>query len=208
MLNLDAAAKRHQQAQRLFEDSIEVKKRTISQGGIATIVRLADRIADSIADGGKLMLCGNGGSAADAQHLAAELLVRLRPMVNRDSVAAMTLATDISMITACGNDYSFDEIFSRPLRGLGKKGDVLLGITTSGRSPNVLRALEAAKDMGISRFAFLGGDGGPALSMCEEAFIVPSSDTGRIQEVHITAGHALMELVEDLLLENGKIHLT
>lgn len=162
---------------------------------------MAEEISVAIMQGGTLFLCGNGGSAADAQHLAAELLVRLRPHVNRQTIPALVLATDMSTVTACGNDYSFEEIFARPLAGLGKKGDLLLGITTSGKSPNVLAAFRQAQSMGITTLGFLGGKGGEALSLCKQAFVVPSEITGRIQESHITAGHVLMELVEDRLIE-------
>ncbi|CAO5677514.1 MAG: Phosphoheptose isomerase 1 [Holosporales bacterium] len=189
----------------LFTQSIELKQKIIQDGCLDVLVSMAELIADKITKGGTLYLCGNGGSAADAQHLAAELLVRLRPFVNRRSIPALSLATDVSSLTACGNDYSFDEIFSRNLEGLGKEGDLILGITTSGRSPNVLKTFDKAKEMGIKTLGFLGGsqNGDPALSKCDLAFVVPSSDTGRVQEAHITAGHALMELVEDMLILNG-----
>ena len=153
------------------------------------------------------MLCGNGGSAADAQHLAAEMLVRLRPMNNREGVAAIALAQDISTITACGNDFGYDVLYERILRSLGKTGDCLIGITTSGNSKNVILAMKAAQDMGIKVFGFLGCKGGEALKYCDKAFVVPSDDTGRIQEAHITAGHALMEHVEDLLIESDYLNL-
>ena len=153
------------------------------------------------------MLFGNGGSAADAQHLAAEMLVRLRPMNNREGIAAITLAQDTSTITACGNDFGYEKLYERTLTSLGKEGDCLIGITTSGNSENIILAMKAAKKMNIKVFGFLGCEGGDALKYCDEAFIVPSNDTGRIQEAHITAGHALMEYIEDKLLESGHINL-
>jgi D-sedoheptulose 7-phosphate isomerase len=189
----------------LFEESIALKQKVLETDLLDTLSSVADMIADSIAKGGRLYLCGNGGSAADAQHLAAELLIRLRSSVNRDSLPALTLATDISSVTACGNDYGFDDIFARPLAGLGRAGDVLLGITTSGRSPNVIKAFQKAREMNIKTVGFLGCSGMPASDLCDLAFIVPSIDTGRVQEVHITAGHALMEAVEDRLLARGII---
>jgi D-sedoheptulose 7-phosphate isomerase len=189
----------------LFEESILLKQKVLQSGMLDALSKMADMIADSIAKGGRLYLCGNGGSAADAQHLAAELLIRLRSSVNRDSLPALSLATDISSITACGNDYGFDDIFARPLSGLGRAGDVLLGITTSGRSPNVIKAFQKAREMNIKTLGFLGCSGLPALDLCDLAFVVPSMDTGRVQEVHITAGHALMEAIEDKLLACGKI---
>ena len=190
----------------LFEDSIHVKKLCLEQG-LGCISSMGDVISNSIQNGGKIMLCGNGGSAADAQHLAAEMLVRLRPMNNREGVAAITLAQDTSTITACGNDFGYEILYERVLRSLGKKGDCLIGITTSGNSKNVILAMKAAQEMGIKVFGFLGCKGGEALKYCDEAFIVPSNDTGRIQEAHITAGHALMEYIEDRLIESNYLHL-
>jgi D-sedoheptulose 7-phosphate isomerase len=151
------------------------------------------------------MLCGNGGSAADAQHLACELLIRLRSMVNRQSLPALSLATDTSTLTACANDYEFDYVYERLVTGLGKPGDVLLGITTSGQSASVVRALQAAKQAKILTFGFLGNQGGEALKYCDLSIIVPSTKTDRIQEVHITLGHILMECVENLMLESGAL---
>ena len=197
--------KQQQSIHILFEESILLKQKVLQSGMLDTLFKMADMIADSITKGGRLYLCGNGGSAADAQHLAAELLIRLRSSVNRDSLPALSLATDISSITACGNDYGFDDIFARPLSGLGRAGDVLLGITTSGRSPNVIKAFQKARDMNIKTLGFLGCSGLPALDLCDLAFVVPSMNTGRVQEVHITAGHALMEAIEDRLLASGKI---
>jgi len=182
----------------LFDNSISVKQACINQG-LECIATMGVQISSSIEKGNKVMLCGNGGSAADAQHLAAEMLVRLRPMNNREGVAAITLAQDTSTITACGNDFGYDVLYERVLRALGRSGDCLIGITTSGNSKNVILAMKAAKELNIKVFGFLGCDGGEALKYCDEAFIVPSDDTGRIQEAHITAGHALMEYVEDRL---------
>lgn len=189
----------------LFQRSIEVKQEILEGDHLETLVQLADRITASLAKGGKLLLCGNGGSAADAQHLAAEMLVRLRPHINREGVPAIALTMDMASLTACANDYGYDVFFERALVTLGQPGDVLLAISTSGNSPNVVRALRAARKRGIAALAFLGGKGGPALEECDLAFIVPSSETGRIQESHITAGHALMELVEDGLLDGGHL---
>ena len=190
----------------LFKNSISVKEDCIKKG-FASIAIMGDKITHSIENNGKIMLCGNGGSAADAQHLAAEMLVRLRPMNNREGIAAIALAQDTSTITACGNDFGYDMLYERVLRSLGKKGDCLIGITTSGNSKNVILAMKAAQEMGIKVFGFLGCKGGEALKYCDEAFIVPSDDTGRIQEAHITAGHALMEYIEDRLIESNYLHL-
>jgi len=186
-------------AQAVFRESSELKARIAISDAPQILARMAKTAAVSIQNGGKVMFCGNGGSAADAQHIAAELLVRLRSDRERGTLPALTLTQDSSTLTACANDYGFDYIFERPLRALGKSGDILVGITTSGNSANVLLAMQAAKDNGITVFGFLGGDGGKAAPLCDEAFIVPAQDTGRIQESHITAGHILVELIEDAL---------
>jgi len=187
--------------------SVDLKKQLMTDDYLETLVSMAENIVRSLASGGKLLICGNGGSAADAQHLAAELLVRLRSQVNRQGIPAISLALDTSTITACANDYSFEYLYERMVQTLGKTGDVLLGITTSGRSMNVIRALKAAHQKGILTFGFLGGDGGEALKECNLALVIPSKQTDRIQEVHITAGHILMELIEDLMIEKNHVEL-
>jgi len=192
--------------QKIFEDSIVTKKACIKDG-FQSLVDMGNEITVAIKNGKKIMLCGNGGSAADAQHLAAEMLVRLRPMNNREGIAAIALAQDTSTITACGNDFGYDKLYERMVTSLGSEGDCLIGITTSGNSNNILLAMQAAKEMGISVFGFLGAGGGKALPLCDKVFLVPSKDTGRIQESHITGGHALMEYVEDSLLEDGYLTL-
>jgi len=164
------------------------------------VIGVVDACEASMRAGGKLFFCGNGGSAADAQHLATEWLVRLRSRVERPSWPAIALTLDPVALTAGGNDYGFDEVFARPLSGLGRTGDVLFGITTSGRSPNVLRALETARGMAIVTVGLLGGDGGPAKALCDHPLIVPSTVTARIQEAHITLGHVVLELLEDRLV--------
>ena len=194
------------QIKKIFQQSINVKLQCIDQGFIP-LIKMGEKITESIQQNNKLMLCGNGGSAADAQHLAAEMLVRLRPNNNREGIAAITLAQDTSTITACGNDFGYDMLYERALKSLGKRGDCLIGITTSGNSKNVILAMKAAQEMGVKVFGFLGCNGGEALKYCDEAFIVPSDDTGRIQEAHITAGHALMEYIEDRLIESNYLHL-
>lgn len=194
------AADEREGLRRLFEESIRLKQAMLTNNQLEPLIAMAGSIVQSIIAGGKLMLCGNGGSAADAQHLAAELLVRLRPHINRDGIPALALAMDSSTMTACGNDFAYEVLYQRMLCTLGRSGDVLLGITTSGRSRNVNLALRAARGAGITTLGFLGGDGGEAQALCDHALIVPSARTGRIQEVHITAGHALMELIEDRLI--------
>lgn len=181
-------------------DSIELKKQCLTGTYLNTLVSMAEATVRAIKNGGKLMLCGNGGSAADAQHLAAELLVRLRSSVNRDAIPAISLVLDTSTITACANDYGYECLFERMVQGLGKPGDVLLGLTTSGRSANVTRALKTARERGITTLGFLGGDGGQTLQECDLSIVVPATDPNRVQEVHITLGHILMDLIEDLIV--------
>ena len=151
--------------------------------------------------GGKLLFCGNGGSAADAQHLAAEYIVRLRPKVNRRPLPALSLAQDTSTLTACGNDYSFDDIFLRPFKAIVKKDDILICISTSGNSKNILNVLKEAKKKKIYSVGFLGKGGGKAKKMCDKPLVVNSNNTARIQECHIFLGHFILEKVEDLLLK-------
>jgi D-sedoheptulose 7-phosphate isomerase len=182
----------------IFARSVELKQR-VAREHAGVMLAMVDAIARSLSSGGKILFCGNGGSAADAQHLATELLVRLRGGVERASWPAIALTLDPAALSAGGNDYGFEMVFARPLSGLGRKGDVLVAITTSGRSPNVVRALEVAGAMGIARIGLLGGSGHPAAGLCEHAIVVPSSETARVQETHITIGHALLELVEDRL---------
>ena len=186
-----------------FEDSISVKQQIIDNGSYEVLMEAGDIITESISSGGKLLLCGNGGSAADAQHLAAEFLVRLTSDVNRQSIPALALVQDTSTLTACINDYGPDDIFKRVFSSLSSAGDTLLAITTSGNSKNIIETLKLAKERGIFSLGFLGNGGGEALSYCDLAFVVPSKITGRIQESHITAGHALLQYIEDSLLEKG-----
>lgn len=186
-----------------FEDSISVKQQIIDNGSYEVLMEAGDIITESISSGGKLLLCGNGGSAADAQHLAAEFLIRLTSDVNRQSIPALTLAQDTSTLTACINDYGPDDIFKRVFSSLSSPGDTLLAITTSGNSKNIIETLKLARQKGIFSLGFLGNGGGEALSYCDLAFVVPSKITGRIQESHITAGHALLQYIEDSLLEKG-----
>lgn len=186
-----------------FEDSIIVKQKVIDEGAYKVLLDAGNIIAESISKKGKLLICGNGGSAADAQHLAAEFLIRLTSDVNRDSIPALSLAQDTSTLTACINDYGSDDIFKRVFSALSSDGDVLLAITTSGNSKNIIETLKLANQRGIYSLGFLGGDGGEALKHCNTAFIVPDKVTARIQESHITAGHALLQYVEDKLLEDG-----
>ena len=184
-----------------FIDSVSVKQTIIEDGLYEVLLDAGDIIASSISNGGKLLICGNGGSAADAQHLAAEFLIRLTSDVNRNSIPALSLAQDTSTLTACINDFGSDDIFKRVFSALSSEGDVLLAITTSGNSRNIIETLKLANEREIYSLGFLGNDGGEALSYCDAAFVVPDKTTARIQESHITAGHALLQYVEDQLLE-------
>jgi D-sedoheptulose 7-phosphate isomerase len=172
-----------------------------------SLIKLSDEIDKAIKviskklqNGGKLLLCGNGGSAADAQHLAAEFLIRLRPNINRRAIPAISLAQDTSTLTACGNDYSFEDIFSRTLQAIGTKKDILICITTSGNSKNILKVLKEAKKKNIFTIGFLGNNGGKAKKNCDIKLVVNSNNTARIQECHIFLGHYILQKVEDLII--------
>jgi D-sedoheptulose 7-phosphate isomerase len=173
-----------------------------------SILKISDDIFDVIQKihkklrkGGKILFCGNGGSAADAQHLAAEFIVRLRPHINRKPIPALTLAQDTSTLTACGNDYSFEDIFLRPFQALANKDDILFCISTSGNSKNTLKVLKEAKRKKIYSVCFLGKNGGKARKICDKALIISSQDTARIQECHIFLGHFILEKIEDLMIK-------
>lgn len=162
------------------------------------VVRMAETIAAAIRSGRMIYTCGNGGSAADAQHIAGELVGRFRRKVK--GYKALALTTNSSVVTALANDYSFEEIFSRQLESRGQAGDVLLALSTSGRSPNVVKAAETARELEISSLAFVGKDGGELAAVSDIAVIVPHGDFARIQEVHMTLGHILCGLVEEMVL--------
>jgi len=159
-----------------------------------TVQRVAAAMTGSLRAGGRIFFYGNGGSAADAQHLAAELAGRY--LLNRKSLAAWTLTNNMSALTAISNDYSFDEVYSRQLQGLGVAGDVAFGISTSGNSPNMLRAAESARAKGMIPIGLTGATGGKLRSLVDHCICIPSGDTPRIQEAHILTGHILCELIE------------
>jgi len=190
-----------------FEDSISLKQEIIDQGIFEELITMGDWISESVCNEGKLLVCGNGGSAADAQHLVAEFLIRLTSDVNRQGLPALSLVQDSSTFTACVNDFSSEDIFSRNLRTLGNNRDILLVISTSGNSKNIVKVLMEAKELNIKTIGFLGGNGGEALSYCDLSFVVPSNSTARIQEAHITAGHSLLQYVEDKLLQEGYLEI-
>ena len=161
------------------------------------IARLAELIIDAIRNGNKLLVFGNGGSAADAQHVAAEFVNRF--MIDRPPLAAIALTTDTSILTSIGNDFSFDDIFEKQILALGKKGDIALGISTSGNSPNVLKAISAAKKMGLTTAALTGGSGGKLMGLADVVLNVPSNKTPAIQETHLWIEHLLCQLVDEAL---------
>ena len=168
-----------------FQGSISVKQQIIDNGLYEVLIEAGDIITESISNGGKLLLCGNGGSAADAQHLAAEFLVRLTSDVNRQSIPALSLVQDTSTLTACINDYGPDDIFKRVFSSLSSTDDILLAISTSGNSKNIIETLKLARERGIFSLGFLGNGGGEALSYCDLAFVAPSKITARIQELSL-----------------------
>lgn len=166
---------------------------------VAVIADAAVQLADCVARGGKIMLCGNGGSAADCQHIAAEFTNRLRSSMDRPGIPALALTTDSSYLTARGNDYGFDDIFERLIDSLGRAGDALIAISTSGTSRNVVRAVERAREKEILTIGILGGTGGVLAGLVDTAIVVPSASVQHIQESHIAIGHILCELVEETL---------
>jgi len=184
--------------EKVLAESLKVKKAFIKDN-VANLILLAEKIANAFTNDRKLMLCGNGGSAADAQHIAAEFVNRF--MLERPPLPALALTTDTSIITCIGNDYSFDEIFSKQIKALGTEGDVLLAISTSGNSENVLLAASDAQVRGIYVAGFMGGDGGKLKGLVDLALVVDSDVTARIQESHILAGHIICHLVDHILFQ-------
>ena len=169
-----------------------------SLGGLSASIEAAgEQVVRSLSGDGKLLLCGNGGSAADCQHIAAELTGRF--IHDRRPLAAISLTTDTSALTCIANDYSYDEVFSRQVNALARSGDCLIGISTSGNSANVIKAVEAAKKLGVTTIGLLGRDGGKLASLCDYTIIVPSNITARIQEAHILIGHTLCGQIEQSL---------
>lgn len=182
-----------------LEESSLVKQR-MARENADLIFNIAEALAISLKSGGKLLLCGNGGSAADCQHLAAELVGRLGPERERRPFPAIALTTDSSNLTALGNDYGFEHIFSRQVIGLGVPGDILIGISTSGNSQNVIEAVLEANKMKIITVGFLGGSGGALGRLVDYPLIVPSKAIGHIQEAHIAVGHLVCDVAERLLI--------
>ncbi len=191
-------------------DQEQIKKALISSAELKTrmaetmasqIGTTAEKLASTIRNGGKAIFCGNGGSAADSQHLATELVVRLSSKNNRRALPAISLTTNSSILTACANDYGFDEIFSRQVEALGNKGDILFAISTSGNSKNIIRAVEASKKIGIVTIGFLGCGGGKLSGLVDFPLVIPSDDAQRVQEAHITIGHIIIGMAETELIK-------
>lgn len=186
--------------QEALQETIRAKEEFISQN-VSNLMLLAQKIVSAFNNDRKLMICGNGGSAADAQHLAAEFVNRF--ILERPPLPALALTTDTSILTSIGNDYSFEEVFSKQIKALGQEGDVLLAISTSGNSANVLAAVKAARKQGIYAAGLFGNDGGKLADMVDLALVVRHSLTPRIQEVHIFCGHIVCQLVDYLLFQKN-----
>lgn len=186
-----------ERARAYFDESARLK-RAVADKCADAIVAAANTIAETFRSGNKIMLCGNGGSAADCQHMAAEFVGVLSKNFKRAGLPAIALTTDTSFLTAYSNDFGFEEVFARQVTALGKAGDVLIAISTSGNSPNVVRAVEAARGAGI-RTISLAGNAGALLTLADVAISVPGSDTQHIQEAHLTIEHIVCELVERIL---------
>jgi D-sedoheptulose 7-phosphate isomerase len=192
---LPRAAVTEPDLERYFRDSLQALERAASDRQLlSAILPIAATIAKALRAGGKLMLAGNGGSAADAQHIAAEFLSRFA--VDRAPLAAIALTTDTAALTAIGNDYGYEHLFERQLRGLGRKGDVFIAISTSGRSANVLAALKAAREIGITTIGFTGTRGTAMQPLCDLILVAQSDQTAIIQQIYMTAAHAICAMVE------------
>lgn len=191
---------------KFFEDSLDESaemKLKMKDQLLDVVSSAVNLLVDCFNNGNKLLLCGNGGSAADSQHIATEFVIRLNSSIKRPALPAFALTTDSSNLTAGGNDIGFENVFARNVEGLGNKGDVLLAISTSGNSPNIVKAVEMAKSKGMSVIGFLGGNGGKLKNMVDIAIVIPSSSTQRIQEGHITIGHIICESVEQILFNSN-----
>ena len=186
--------------EKALRDSVKTKEDFVKKN-TANLILFADKTANALMSDRKLMICGNGGSAADSQHIAAEFVNRF--MLERPPLPAIALTTDTSIITSIGNDYSFDEVFSKQVKALGKEGDILLGLSTSGNSPNVIEAVKTARKRGLYTVCFTGDTGGRLESLVNLSFLVKSKITARIQETHIFAGHILCQLVDYILFQQG-----
>jgi D-sedoheptulose 7-phosphate isomerase len=182
-----------------FQESIQVKEKFIDEKNAEKIFEVAKVIANAFNDGKKIILFGNGGSSTDASHLTAEFINRFRR--ERPGLPAIALNTDMAVITSIANDYDFSDIFSRQLKALSVEGDIVIALSTSGNSPNILKAMDVAKRKRLTTIAFTGLKGEKFASKATYAFVVPSDNTPRIQETHITLGHVICQMVEEILFE-------
>ena len=182
-----------------FEESIQIKEKFIDGKNIDKILEVAKVIANAFSDGKKIILFGNGGSATDASHIAAEFINRFKR--ERPGLPAIALNTDMAVITSIANDYDFSEVFAKQLKAISEDGDIVIAISTSGNSPNILKAMDVAKKKRLTTIAFTGSKGEKFASKATFAFIVPSDNTPRIQETHITLGHVICQMVEEILFE-------
>jgi len=180
----------------LFLESIQIKEELL-HNSIGQIIEIADAMIDALKKGGKVLLFGNGGSASDSQHIAAELVGRFKK--DRSALAAIALTTNTSILTSLANDYGYEVVFSKQIEALAQKNDIAIGISTSGKAKNVAAGIKQAKKMGLKTVALTGGDGGELARLADIFLVIPSSVTARIQEAHITIGHILCELVEEAL---------
>lgn len=176
-------------------ESAEIKKLILEKCNVE-INKVADELIKVVRSENKILFCGNGGSAADSQHLATEFMIRLSHDLTRPAIGAIAITTDSSNLTAGGNDIGFENVFARNVEGLGRKGDALVCISTSGNSENILKAVSKAKEKNITTIGFLGKDGGKLIKHCDLSIVIPSDNIQRIQEGHITVGHILCEIVE------------
>ncbi len=187
----------NQQIRRWFEESAETKLKFVAEHA-DRIQRMADLLVETFRKGNKVLLFGNGGSATDAQHIAAEFVGRYRR--ERIPLAAIALSADQAQLTCIANDYDFSEVFARQIQALGRPGDVVIGISTSGNSPNVLKGLKTAREKGLVTVGWTGASGDKLVALVDHAFVVPSTVVARVQETHLTLGHILCELVDEALL--------
>jgi len=176
-------------------EAVDLRKR-VAENLSEKLVEMANQISGVLGSGGKVLICGNGGSAADSSHMAAEMIVRLTSNRNRQSLPAISLNTDMSILTAASNDFGFDRVFARQVEGLGQKGDILILISTSGNSQNLINAVETARAKGIITAALLGNDGGKLAELSDKSIVIPHKSVQRIQEEHIFLIHLLVELIE------------
>ncbi len=185
---------------RIFEESAQVKVK-FAKENVEKIIEVVQVIAQAFREGKKLILFGNGGSATDASHIAAEFVNRF--LMERPPLPAVALNTDVAVLTSISNDYDYSQVFSKQLAALGHEGDIVIGISTSGNSPNIVKAVEVAKKNGLKTVVLTGGTGGKLANMADYTFIVPTRHTPRIQEAHITLGHAICQMVDEELFGNS-----